>query len=456
MPPYLTLADTAWLHLEQPHNLMMISGLLMLDRNPDRERLEIILTERLLCFDRFRMLVVEPHLGVGLPHWEFDPQFQLARHLGVESLDAGDEGTLMLRVGELMSEPLPRDRPLWDLRVFEDLENGAAVLVRLHHAIADGIALVRVLLNLACPHPEHEIEPSVPEVTPGGRGTEPSTLGKNWKRTTKAANQLLKAGHQLLFHPSEAVALLSGSVQAGKALGRVLTLPEDRPNVLRGSLSVKKVAAVSQPLSVEALKVKGKRLGCTVNDLLMAVLAGAFGRHLARSQAVEPDLEIRAVVPVDLRGGQVKELGNKFGLVFLPLPVGEPDPLRRLDRVHQAMQNLKNSAEAFITFELLSAAGILPVQLEQTLIEWFGNKATAVVTNLHGPDQPIYLGAAKLTGLMFWVPQSGQLGVGVSMISYAGELRVGVASDSGLMPEPGLFVADFQQAYDELLDGQDR
>lgn len=419
------MADAAWLHLERPDNLMMVTGLLLLDRNPDRQRLQAILHERLLCHPRFRMVAVEPEHGIGLPHWEFAPHFSLQDHLRYRSLEGGTEDELMELVGRIMSEPLSRERPLWDLLVLEDLKQGAAVLVRLHHAIADGIALMRVLLSLAEGGPPSPAAPAVPE--------------SSWEGIRQATQHWIQGGIEVLAQGWEGT----------RALARVLSLGEDSPNVLRGPLQVKKVAAVAPPLSVDDLKRHSKRRGCTINDLLMATLAGALGRVLRRRQPLDSDFEVRAVVPVDLRRGEVDELGNRFGLVFLELPVGEPDADRRLAQIHQRMERLKGSPEALVTFELLSLVGALPQALEQTIVEWFGNKATAVVTSLHGPDQELMLGHARLTGLMYWVPQSGRLGLGVSMISYRGALRVGVASDSGLLDSPAELVQAFEQAYQE-------
>lgn len=450
MSQLLSWADSAWLHLEQPNNLMMVSALLLLDRNPDHQRLETIVRDRLLSYERFRCLAVDPRLGVGLPHWELDPDFRLDRHLTYESMPGADFDQVVRRVSELMSEGLPRTRPLWELRVLEGLGQGAAILARLHHSIADGIALMKVLLRVA----EPEAHPPAPPANGDELGLSVPAESPHpgiWAGARQAAHQLLQYGHDLLFHPPLAQDLADQSRLAAQSLQRVLALPPDSDNALRGPLSIAKVAAVSPALELEPLKLAARRLGCTVNDMLMASLAGGLRSCLQRMQAVPPDLVVRAVVPVDLRKPDDQELGNRFGLVFLELPVGDPDAASRVRRVRQRMLELKGSSEALVTFELLAAVGTLPVPVEQSIIEWFGNKATAVVTSLKGPESPLWMGAAQLTGLMYWVPQSGHLGLGVSMISYAGHLRVGVASDAGLLDRPDLLVSDFQTSYHEIL-----
>ena len=436
-------ADAAWLHMETPTNLMMITGLVLLDSVPERAWMESVLEYRLCHFERFRMKVVEP-AGLGLPHWERATDFEVGAHLVYEELAEPTMERFLERVSELMSTPLDRERPLWEFRLFPGVGRGCAMAVRLHHAIADGIALMRVLLSLCddqskAPRPTSQ---DVPE-----QGESKSTAFQRAKRFT---SRLIHEGHDLLFHPSQAAELAHKSLQAGKALAHVLALAPDAPNVLQGELRKKKLVALSEPIELDKVKRLGKRLGCTINDVLMAVLAGALGRTLKREQALPPETALRAVVPVDLRGGKVEDLGNKFGLVFLSLPVGEAEPGRRLRQVHQAMNELKSSAEAVVTFELLSTVGALPAEVEKPIIHWFGSKASVVVTNLPGPRESLYMAGSKIESVMYWVPQSGQLAVGISLMSYAGQIRLGVTTDASVYPSPQNIVDDFVAALEEM------
>lgn len=427
----LTPADAAWLHMEKPDNLMMITGLVFLQGELDWERLRATLQHRLCFHSRFRSRVVEPSHGLGLPCWEPVGEVDLNRHLVRE--DCPPE-VFLPRVGELMSEALPREFPLWEFRVFPGQGEGTGVLIRLHHAIGDGISLMRVLLGL-CDTEEDAAwpEPLVARPRPRPAGV--------WQRARRMARLALREGHDLIFDPTHT---------ATASLARVLTLPPDALSCLKGELTREKRAALSPPYPLAEIKQLSRRLGCTINDLLMTALAGALGRCLRRFQSVPAEMSLRVVVPVDLRGGDGQELSNQFGLVFLVLPVGEEDAAQRLVRVRQAMASLKNSPEALVTYELLSAVGLTPAELERAIIDWFGNKATAVVTNLPGPQQPLYLGGARLESVMYWVPQSGRLGLGVSILSYNGRVRMGIASDAGLLPHPEWLQEDFALAYQEM------
>jgi len=423
--------------MEQPTNLMMITGLLTFDQVPEVRRLKETLRHRLCWHERFRCKVVEPTHGLGLPAWVEDPEFDLDRHMVVEELGDCTDAAFMGRISQLMSQPLERGRPLWEFRLFPGQAGGAAMLVRLHHAIGDGIALMRVLLKLC------DLKREAPWPEPLPPRVRAQRQQGSWERARRLANHLLHEGHELLFHPGQAI-------ETGQALARVLSLPPDTDTAFRGPLSQTKVAAVSPVYDLAAIKQLSKRLSCTINDLLMCTLAGGLGRSLSRFQTVPPNLLIRGVVPVDLRGGHAEELGNRFGLVFLTLPVGISDPRERLHQVRQGMSRLKCSPEALVTYELLSAVGLTPADIEKSIIEWFGNKATAVVTNLPGPQQQLYLAKARIESVMYWVPQSGRLGLGVSILSYAGQVRVGIATDAGLIPDPQLLQEDFRMSYEEM------
>ena len=190
-------------------------------------------------------------------------------------------------------------------------------------------------------------------------------------------------------------------------------------------------------LDLVDVKEIGSATDAKVNDVLMAAMTGAL-RHYMIGRGVDvTDLDINAVIPVNLRPMErALDLGNEFGLVFLGLPLGIPDPLIRLAAVKQRMDDIKNSPEAVIFFGILGIFGATPQQIEEQVVNLFGSKATLVLTNVPGPQQPLYLAGNRVTDAMFWVPQSGHLGVGISILSYDGHVALGVISDAGLVPDP--------------------
>jgi WS/DGAT/MGAT family acyltransferase len=305
-------------------------------------------------------------------------------------------------------------------------------VVRIHHCIADGLALVHVLLSMADAPPEVEI-PRAPD--PFG----PS----RW--------EMLRAS------VASARRVLPQSAEHLAALVRLLLLAPDPRTRFKGPLGMKKKLVWSRAFRLEDFKRVGRSTGSTVNDVLMAALAGALRRYLLEHGAVKRGLDIRGVVPVNLRApGQAHELGNRFGLVFLGLPLGLGSPAARLAEVRRRMRALKRSPGAAAIFELLWMMGISPRPLFDLVVDLFATKATAVVTNVIGPEKPLSILGAPLRQAMFWVPCAGHLGLGVSLLSYAGQVWVGVHSDAGLVPDPERIVSAFEEELAMFVAGSTR
>jgi len=192
-------------------------------------------------------------------------------------------------------------------------------------------------------------------------------------------------------------------------------------------------------------------MGSTVNDILLAAVTGALRRYLeSRGESVD-GLDIRVIVPVNLRPPQEQELfGNRFGLVFLSLPIGIQDPIQRLIVLKRRMDEIKASPEAIVALGILAAIGMTPTQLEDLIVTIFGMKGSAVMTNVPGPRRPLYLAGSQIENLMFWVPMPGNLSLGLSIISYAGKVVIGVASDAGLIPDPQSILDAFNVEFEAL------
>jgi diacylglycerol O-acyltransferase / wax synthase len=261
-------------------------------------------------------------------------------------------------------------------------------------------------------------------------------------------------GIRLLLHPVEAFKkagrLMTGAAATG-AFGRLVARPADPPTVLKGPLGIPKCVAWSAPIAVEEVKAMGRVLGGTINDVLLAAMTGALRRYLAgRGQRVE-ELDVRAAMPVNLRGlEKMAELGNRFGLIFLSLPVGIADPVARLAELARRARALKRSAEPVVVYGILSLLGKVPLPVQKLVVKIFGTKATAVMTNIPGPREVLYLASQRIDDVFFWVPQSGRVGMGISICSYAGRVRLGVGTDAGLIPDPEVIVEAFHQEVEAL------
>jgi WS/DGAT/MGAT family acyltransferase len=452
--------DAAWLRMESPTNLMLIAGVMSFYEKLDFDELKELLEDRLLSFSRFRQKVVEsPIPGFG-PRWVEDEHFNLRAHLQRVALpDPGGQKELQEMVSTLMSTPLDYSKPLWQFQYIENYRGGSAVVARIHHCIADGIALVRVLLGLTDDSPKGSphVRRSRRRRRPiGGGYWLPEVVNDAVYSVRRMTNRLLGYGAEALTDPAKAAEALGEGSKGAGVLARLLAMPADPDTIFSGELCTSKRCAWSEVMPLEEVKAFSKQHGATINDVLLAGVTGALRRYMLSREASVKGLDLRAVVPVNLRPeSEITKLGNRFGLVFLALPIGLADRDERLRELKRRMDAIKSSSEPMVIYALLNAVGMAGPAVEGIALKIFGSKATAVMTNVPGPREEIFLAGKAMRSIMVWVPQSARLGLGVSILSYAGQVRLGVATDAGLVPDPGKIIEAFQEEMAEMMAGRD-
>jgi len=444
----LPSADAAWLHMDSHLNPMVVNALIWFDEPIDLARAREILAHRLVGqFPRFRQCVAEP-LGRP-PRFEDHPEFAVDQHLHRLALPVpGDRAALQELLSDLITPPLDPTRPLWHVYLIEGFGDGCALLFRIHHCIADGIALARVMLSLTDAEPDAAIAVPSPRSRAGGAGARVRSLVRPATAALSAGRRLVGAGlhegTETVLHPSHAARLAATAGQDMGTLAKLLTAPSDSRTVLSGPLHGTRRVAWSKPFRLDRVKRAGKRSGATINDVLVAALTGALHRYLAeRDSSVD---ELHVMVPFNLRALDQplpRDLGNDFGLILLTLPVGIPDTETRLREVKMRMDAIKNSHEGPIAYGMLSAIGMTPPAVEDRLIGFFSDKASAVVTNVPGPRSEVYFAGSAVRGVLVWAPCSGSIGMTVSIFSYAGKVTVGFMTDTGLVPDPQPLVKAF-------------
>lgn len=444
---FLPAADAAWLHMDRVTNPMVVNAVIWFDEPLDWARAKEVLRERMVdCFPRFSQRVAEP---LGRPAFEDDPGFDIDQHMHRLALPApGDRAALQELVSDLVTPPLDRTRPLWHVYLIEGFGEGCAVLFRIHHCIADGIALARVMLSLTDEEPDAG-DVGSPSTPPDGHRGGP--LGPLLRpaagalsATRKVTGAIAHEGIETLLHPDHLARLTGTAVEDAGILARLLTAPADAHTVLKTPLHGTRRVAWSTPFPLERVKTAARSGHGTINDVLVAAVAGALRSYLQDRDSL-PE-EIRVMVPFNLRPLDQPvpcELGNAFALILLTLPVGVGDPGGRMRNVKMRMDAIKRSHEGPISFGLLSAIGMTPAQVEGRLIRFFSEKASAVVTNVPGPRRPVYLAGSSVQGVLVWAPCSGNLGMTVSIFSYAGEVTVGFMTDIGPVPDPQPLVDAF-------------
>jgi diacylglycerol O-acyltransferase len=453
--------DTAWLRMDRPSNLMMIVGIDVFDRPVEYARLRAVVSERLLAFDRFRQRV--EYDPAGAAWWVHDDRFDLAFHLQHHRLAGeGTDADLQRFAAELASTPLDPERPLWQFHLVDNYRGTSAMVARIHHCIADGIALVRVMLSLTDDPAETPVR-GRPRRPAHAEADDGSMLSNPWKpflqpltagavRAIEATGTVVSQSMRLAGHPDRLVdyAHTGGRVLADAA--RLALMSSDTPTCLKGKPGVAKGVAWNEPLPLDDVKVVCRALGASVNDVLLSCVAGAVRTYLRGRGEDTLGCELRAMVPINLRpADEPLELGNRFGLVPLLLPVGMANPLARLQELRRRMEALKGGYQAVLAYGLLGAVGWAPKLLQDPILDFLASKATAVMTNVPGPREPLSLAGRTLSRMMFWVPQSSDIGLGVSILSYAGGVQFGVIADRKLCPEPQRLIDAFAPEFDQLM-----
>lgn len=456
----MSRVDTAWLRMDNDVNLMMIVGVWLLTPAITIEALRERIADKLLKYDRFRQKAVADAMGA---QWVDDDDFDLAQHVVLQPLKRtkgqSEREALQALCGTLAMQPLDPARPLWQFHLIPDYEGGSALIARVHHCIGDGIALISVMMSItdggADPPKRRRREA---ESAHEGDWLADAVLKPLTDITVKAIGMYgggIAKSMEMLSNPAG----LAGTVDAAKVGYQVLhdvaalaLMADDSPTRLKGKPAGRKHVAWGEPMPLDAVKAIGKGLNCSVNDVLLACVAGAIG-HWLTDQGEDPaGKEIRAMVPVNLRPlDQAWKLGNRFGLAPLVLPVGIANPIERVYAVRRRMGELKGSYQPLLAFAVLAMTGLFIKPVQDTVLGLFAKKSTAVMTNVPGPAQPLKFCGSTLRQTMFWVPASGDIGVGVSILSYGGGVQFGLITDEALCPRPQEIIDRFEPEFQKLL-----
>jgi len=427
--------DAAWYHLDGHANPAVVNALITTEKPLEFKRVKDVFRQRLLRFDRFRQRVVEPLLSVGTPHWEDVEGFEVDAHLHhVAVPPPGDDAALRSLIGDIASTPLPHGQPLWQAYVLDGVGSGGALLMRYHHCIGDGQAMMTVAAGLF-------------DTTARLRGPLPSQAPP-----LVPTRSPLREAFDALVHPEKVLEAASLLARGGQTLLSDLLRRGDPTSPFKGEFSAPQRVAWSAPVDIDRVKAVAWPFNAKVNDVLVASLAGALGSYLARRGIVGSQASLRAMVPVNLRPPErAHALGNEFGLVILDLPVAERHPVARVAETKARMDALKRSPEAIAMEWLFNILGRGPKPLEDVARMLFGSKASVVLTNVVGPQRKLYLAGSAVDSMVFWVPHPGdELGMGLSLMSYRGSVRLGVMADARLVPDPESIVAAFEAEVAQL------
>ncbi|WP_286749703.1 WS/DGAT domain-containing protein [Marinobacter sp. UBA2688] len=445
--------DSAWLALERPENPMTITVMLRVEGLTEA-RLREFLRIYWLAWERFRFMPVRRAPGWW---WEEDPVFSLNHHLEVVPGELSRQA-LQDWVSARLNQTLPTYRPLWKFWLVPDAEGGAALLLRMHHCYADGLSLLGIFERLC---------PSSPQQAPVLYGEREEADSGRWSRAATAWLRELTASGLPQTDAAEGGDIPRNGGSSGRnaleqaawkslrlvnELSQFLVVPEDTDSSLKRSLLGRRQCRWSQPLALERFRHIATITGVTINDVLLSCVASAVRKRLMADDTDVDEAVLHAAVPVDIRSHLPEgikpdpgTLGNYFGTVFVPLPVDGESSLERLFRIKHETRKLKKSWQPGLSWALTGSASLIPEAWRQPVADLFYRKGSAVVSNVPGTRDERYLAGCRILEQMFWVPQAGDIGLGVSIVSYAGQVQFGIVADEAVMADPESFLDDCLQ-----------
>ena len=429
----MAAVDHAWLRMDSPVNPMVINAVMTLKIPVTHDAFKARAMAKFVSIERFQCRTNAGLLG---DHWQsadIDPNY----HFPVEPMIIESDSELQSVATHFINIALDPTRPLWRMLFIPNFHRGSAVIIRIHHAYADGMALMKVLLQMmdegelikkfdnhhsSSTDKAHQTSGWLQKLQPflPGNGRWAETLLLVEELTTELVKMGLSPGEENIF----------------KSPG----------------LCGKKQLVWTPPLNLSEVKTIAHAHNAKVNDVLVSSAAGAFRRYLKSINQLSSWSELRTLIPVDLRKQlKAKNLGNYFGLVFLSMPLGIEDPIERARSLNRRMSELKSSKQAWLVFQLLQLSGYLPDIAEKELIRLFSSKASAVMTNVPGPNFPLHFIGSELDQILFWVPQSGSIGTGVSILTYNNRVQFGLMTDQQLIQTPESIIECFNTEFESLL-----
>ena len=462
MADRLSPLDASILYLESPETPMHAGNVAIFDEPAagfDYDALEGLVEDRIAYVPRFRQKVRHVLGRLARPVWVDDADFDLTYHVRRSALPRpGTDAQLRELVARVLSRPLDRDRPLWEMYLVEGLAGGRfAVVSKTHHAIVDGITAMdigQVILDDAPEPPLTSPEPWRPEPGPGRLDLVAGAVAEAIRHPNTVVDQV-RSGLAGIEHAAQRVIGDVGGL-ATAARAAVRPAPPGPLNVPIGSQ--RRFETVDAPL--ESFRRIRSAHGGTVNDVVLATLAGALRVWLmTRGEPVAAESSLRALVPVSVQapptGSDVATVGNQVASYLVDLPIGEPNPIMRLQRISYAMRAHADTGRAVSAGALVELAGFAPATLHALGARVASGLSrrlfNLIVTNVPGPQVPLYAAGARLAASYPVVPLTAGQAVAVGVTSYDGAVHFGLYADRDAMPDLPVLAQCISDALDELI-----
>src|SRR5215213_11025256 len=451
----LTGLDASFLHLEDGCAHMHVAGVMIFEGSPPpyEELLEAI-ERRLGLVPRYRQRLAFVPFGQGRPKWVDDPHLNLRYHVRATALPApGSEQQLKELAGRVFAQQLDRDKPLWEIWLVDGLEGDRFAMVsKTHHALVDGISGVDIMSVLFDTSPE----PATPTDTgsrwlPRPLPSQAQLLGEALVERATVPAELARSVRAILRGPR---VVAEGLRDAAVGVGAMAWagLNPAPPTPYNASIGPHRRFTWVRA-NLDDLKAIKNELGGTVNDVVLGTIAGALGRHLRRRGQNTHGLELKAMVPVSVRADVERgALGNRVAAMMAPLPVWCQEPVARLDIVREELKDLKSGSQAVGAQVLTDLSGFAPSTIMDQASRLMSRQRffNLVVTNVPGPQFPLYLLGRRMLDPFPMVPLAKNQGLGIALLSYDGAINFGVVGDFDLLWDIDDFADDLRESLAEL------
>jgi WS/DGAT/MGAT family acyltransferase len=452
----LSPLDASFLHLEDATSHMHVAAALVFAGDPPPyERLLAHIESRLGLVPRYRQRLAQVPLAQARPRWVDDERFDLCYHVRHTALPApGSEYELQVLAGRVFSHHLRRDRPLWEMWLVEGLDHGRfAILSKTHHALVDGVSGLDILSVLFAPDAAEAPEPWVPRPAPSGAGL----LAEALRERVGSAGELARPLRAAVRRPRQAIGRIAETSVGAGALAWAGLQPAPPTPYNAGQVGPDRRFTWTRA-SLDDVKAIKNSVGGTVNDVVLSIVTLALRRHLKRRGEDVDELELKVFVPVSIRAAdQSGTLGNQVSGMIATLPVSCADPLRCLSAISEQMRAVKHSGQTVGAKALTELSGFAPPTLlhEASRLVTRQRFVNLVVTNVPGPQFPLYLDGRELTDMFPMVPLGSNLNLGIAIVSYNGRLNFGLSGDFNALHDLEHLAGDVGAALQELADAAD-
>lgn len=448
----MTALDAGFLYFERPNASLHVGGIYTFAESIGLQEIIADVKHRLGLIPRYTQRAVVVPLNLGHPTWEQDPDFDIANHIHAHTLEDGHDDKALARLcAKLFAKPLDRSKPLWEMHLIHGYKKGCAVLATTHHCMIDGasgIQLVNLLMDPS-PNPVPREIPALPQPSDLPSGFAQALDG--FIDATRAQIDAGKRFVDLLRSPAKALRQARETIEAGASMARqMLAWAPTTP--FNGALSDRRAIAWT-PLSLNEVKTVKDRFGGTVNDVILCIIAGGLRRYLEASGVPIAGLELKTIVPVNVRSEHEKQtLGNRVSTLVAPLPIGIADPVVRLRAISGDMEVLKHSGQATHLDRVVAVADVLPPMVQSTvgIFQSLVTPANTICTNVPGPREARYMLGKRVQLMIPLVPLAAGMGLGFAILSYADQVTIGINADGERVRNAWKVADAVKHAYEEL------